>query len=114
MSAKPIRDLLEYLKIIHRGRFAERCADHLETAIREVESSSDDTAKATITISFAIQKVGEKIDMTANVASKLPPEKPFKSDTAWFVDGAISLQHPSQHDMFAGPRGLDERARAER
>lgn len=109
MSVKPIRNLLEYLKIVHLGRFDERCEAHLAKAIEEVENSVDEKAAATITLTIHVQKIGERYDITANVNSKLPPERPFKADTAWVIDGAISLQHPRQFDMFNKPRPVGER-----
>ena len=106
---KLINDLLTYFKISHRGRFQERLNEQFQNALHVVQDSNDDTAKAVMTITFSIQRVGDKIDLCANVTTKLYADKPFKSDTAWLDSGNISLQHPNQNELFQGPRDISTR-----
>ena len=47
----------------------------------------------------------------AGVKSKLPEDKAFSETPFWTLDGGLSVQHPSQTDMFAGPRDAAERPR---
>jgi len=104
MLVKPIRSLFDALNLMHRGRFAERCDDHLQKAIAEIEASQDDKAKASITLTITIQRLGDRIDVKPDVKSKLPEEKGFQSVPFWTVEGGLSVQHPNQTDMFGGPR----------
>lgn len=110
---KPIRSLFEALSLMHRGEFAERVDEHLAKAIAEVERSQDDKASATITLKVAIQRVGDRIEIKPAIDSALPKEKGFQSIPFWIVDGALSVQHPSQTDMFARPRDVDSDRRFE-
>jgi len=111
MSIKPIRRLFDALALMHRGDFADRCDDHLQKAIAELTASTDEKCQATITITVTVQRLGDRLDVKPAVKSKLPDEKGFHGVTFWTVDGGLSVQHPSQADMFGGPRDTrsDER-----
>ena len=46
------------------------------------------------------------------VSAKLPEPEAMTATPFWPMDGALSVQHPSQADMFAGPRTLADRETA--
>ncbi|VTZ24052.1 hypothetical protein MPC1_16100002 [Methylocella tundrae] len=45
-----------------------------------------------------------RLEIKPSIKSKLPEEKAFSGTPFWTHEGALSVQHPSQIDMFAGPR----------
>ena len=73
--------------ILNRGRFVEKCDEHLAKAMTELEALPNEKGTATITLAVTIK-------------SKLPEEKGFNGTPFWALDGALSVQHPSQTDMF--------------
>lgn len=111
MNIKPIRRFTEMLGILSRGRFEERLDDHLTAAITALEELPDGRGKATITISLTIAIQEGRLDVIPAVKSKLPEDKGFSPTPFWAFDGALSVQHPSQTDMFSGPRDADDRRR---
>lgn len=100
MSNRPIRRFVDMLGLLNRGRFVEKLDDKLAEAMTELENVPGEKGSATITLTITINSEGGRIDIKPNVKSKLPEEKGFNSTPFWAVDGALSVQHPSQTDMF--------------
>lgn len=103
-----IRSVTEMLGLLSRGRFAEKCDEHLQHAIQSLESLPDGRGKATLTITLDIAFQEGRLDVTPAVKSKLPEDKGFTGTPFWALEGALSVQHPSQFDMF-GPRAASDR-----
>lgn len=104
--ARTIRSFTETLGLLSRGTFAEKCDTHLAEALETLEALPSEKGTATITIQVTLNYESGRIDIKPSVKSKLPEEKAFGGTPFWTVDGALSVQHPSQHDMFAGPRDI--------
>lgn len=100
MSNRPIRRFVDMLGLLNRGRFVEKLDDKLAEAMAELENVPGEKGSATITLTITINSEGGRIDIKPTVKSKLPEEKGFNSTPFWAVDGALSVQHPSQTDMF--------------
>lgn len=111
MSTKPIRRLTDLVEVLNRGRFAEKCDEHLTHAMEALEGLPDQRGTATITVTLTVAFQEGRIDVKPTVKSKLPEEKGFGATPFWSLNGGFSVQHPSQDDMFAGPRDADSRAR---
>ncbi|RVU15208.1 hypothetical protein [Methylobacterium oryzihabitans] len=109
MSIKPVRSVLDLMPILSRGRFVERVDQHLTAAVEHLESLPDQKGKATVTITLTVAYQEGRTEVVPDVKSKLPPEKSFTGTPFWIVDGGFSVQHPSQDDMFAGPRAVRDR-----
>lgn len=113
MSARPIRSVTETLGMINRGRFAERLDEELGKCISALENLPEEKGSAEITIILKLNYQSGRLDIRPDVKGRLPKEKAFSDTPFWIVDGALSVQHPSQIDMFAGPRDAAERRERE-
>ncbi len=103
MSTRVIRNVLETMGLLSRGKFSEKCDEHFRKAVEELELLPGEKGTATITITLTLNFESGRLDLKPAVKSKLPEEKGFTGTPFWCVDGGLSVQHPSQHDMF-GPR----------
>ncbi len=103
MSTRVIRSFIESLGLLSKGKFSEKCDEHFRKALEELEALPAGKGTATITLTLALTYEDGRLDLKPTVKSKLPEEKGFTGTPFWCVDGGLSTQHPSQHDMF-GPR----------
>lgn len=110
MTVRPIRRFVDMLGLLNRGRFVEKLDDHLSDALSTLEALPNEKGTATITVAITISFEGGRLDIKPTVKSKLPEEKAFSGTPFWAVDGALSVQHPSQTDMFVREAG-DSRER---
>ena len=112
MSAtRIIRSLFQALGLANRTRFEEKCNSEMQRVIEALQEHPEEKAKGTVTITVTFTKLADRIDMKPDVKAKLPEEKGFPSTTFWPVEGGLSVQHPSQTDMFGGPSAVGERSR---
>lgn len=111
MSTKPIRSFTELVGVLSRGRFSEKCNEHLTHALETLEALPNQQGKATLTVTLTIAFQEGRVEVIPSVKSKLPEEKGFAGTPFWSMDGGFSVQHPSQTDMFAGPRSAADLAR---
>lgn len=111
MSTRPIRTFTDLLPVLNRGRFVEKCNEHLTHALEHLEALPDEKGVATITLTLTVAYQEGRIEVKPAIKSKLPEEKGFAGTPFWGVDGGFSVQHPSQADMFSGPRAASESAR---
>lgn len=109
MSTKPIRHVTDLFELLNRGRFLEKADEHLAKAIEALEELPEQKGVAKINIELSLSYVEGRLDVKPSVKSKLPEEKGFSGTPFWTIDGALSVQHPSQADMFPGPREVPPR-----
>jgi hypothetical protein len=102
-----IRRIEGLLPLLSRGKFVEKCDDHLSKVLETLEALPEGKGKATITITLDVSYAEGCAAIKPTIKSKLPDEKGFSDTTFWTVDGALSTQHPNQFDMF--PREVRER-----
>lgn len=107
MSTKPIRSFTDLVGVLNRGRFSEKCDEHLSKAMETLDGLPDAKGTATITVTLTVAYQEGRVDVKPSVKSKLPEEKSFGATPFWSMEGGFSVQHPSQSDMFAGPRSAD-------
>lgn len=107
--SRVLRSFIDIFGLLNRGRFQEKVDDHLEKAFEELAAQPDEKGEATVTLTFKLTRIGDRVDIKPAVKSKLPEEKGFSSTPLFAVDGGLSTQHPSQRDMF--PRDAEERRR---
>lgn len=100
MSARPIRRFVDMLGMLNRGRFVEKCDEHLAAALETLEALPSEKGAATITLTVTIGFDSGRVEIRPQVKSKLPEEKAFSGTPFWTADGGLSVQHPSQTDMF--------------
>lgn len=111
MSGRPIRSMTEIIGLLSRGRFSERLDEELEKCISALGNLPDEKGSAEIAITLKLNFQSGRLDIRPDVKGKLPKEKAFADTPFWTLDGALSVQHPSQIDMFSGLRDAGERAR---
>lgn len=102
MSQPTIRRFTDMLGLLDRGRFAQARDEALAEALTTLEELPSEQGKATITVQVAIAYQNGRLDLTPSVKSKLPEGKGFGATPFWAYEGALSIQHPSQLDMFGG------------
>lgn len=105
-----IRSFADTLGLLNRGRFVEKCDEHLAEALQTLEALPGEKGTATITVALTINYESGRLDIKPAIKSKLPEEKAFAGTPFWSHEGGLSVQHPSQIDMF-GPRAAEERLR---
>ncbi len=110
--SRVIRDFRTVLDIVARGRLTEKADSQLVSLLEAMEASLDETAKGQLQVTLSFQRIGEKIDISGAVKMTPPPEKKLPPSTLFVVEGGLSVQHPSQTDMFSGPRDAADRAKA--
>lgn len=99
-----IRDFRTIVELCARGRLTERLDDKVRALADALHSHPDDTATGSIALTLTFSRAQERVTIKPKVLVKLPEEKGVGETTLFDVEGGFSLQHPSQMDMFAGPR----------
>lgn len=112
MSERVIRGFLQAVGLLSRGKLEKRLNEELARVIETLEQHPEEKAQASLTLEVEFTKLADRIDLKPVVKVKLPKEKGFPATTFWPVGNALSVEHPSQTDMFAGPRPAGERASA--
>ena len=54
MSTRPIRTFTDLLPVLNRGRFVEKCNEHLTHALEHLEALPDEKGVATITLTLTV------------------------------------------------------------
>lgn len=103
MAERVIRDIQTILPLLARGRALEKINEKLGDALEALDTS-ETKAKATLTLTLDLTREDERVGLRAAIKLKLPEEKGLPETILFAADGGLSLQHPSQLDMFAGPR----------
>ena len=102
MSMRKIRDATEIIARLEGGDLAADLSKEIETAIVALTEHAGDrnVARGSLTLTLSFEIAHGKAEITADIKSKLP--KRLRRTSFFFAtdDGALSLEHPSQHDMF--------------
>ncbi|WP_428413070.1 hypothetical protein [Pararhizobium sp.] len=107
MSNKTLRSFAQMLGLLSRGEFAVKLDEAMSEAIDALEIMPDDVGKAEINVKVVLRYELGRIDIDPKFTVKLPETNRFMKTPFWAHDGALSLEHPNQIDMFAGPRKVD-------
>lgn len=99
--SRVIRSFSQMLGLLSRGDFARKLDEDLTGLIQTLEDVPGDSAKATMTVTVEfIYELG-RIDIKPTFKVKLPDTNKFMKTPFWAIEGALSVEHPSQADMFA-------------
>lgn len=112
MTARPIRKFTEMLGLLSRGRFEERLNEELAAAIEALQQQPNERGTATISLAVTLKYQNGRLDITPNVKAKLPEGQGFADTPFWTHEGALSVQHPSQIDMWQPREATAERETA--
>jgi len=100
-----LRSFRQMVGLLSRGDFSRHCDKLLTEAIEALEASPADKCKAEITVKVTFEYELGRIDVKAEAKSKLPDTVKFMKTPFWSIDGALSVEHPNQIDMFP-PRSV--------
>lgn len=98
--SRVVRSFREMLGLLSRGDFSRKLDEELTTAIEALETMPADSGKAKITVEIEFKYELGRIDISPVVKTKLPETARFMKTPFWAVEGSLSVQHPSQIDMF--------------
>lgn len=102
--SRVLRTFREMIGLLSRGDFSRHCDKLLNEAIEALEASPSDKCKAEIVVKVTFDYELGRIDIKADAKSKLPDTVKFMKTPFWTVDGQLSVEHPSQADMFPPTR----------
>lgn len=104
--SRVIRSYTETVGLLSRGDFARRLDEELTKLLETFENMTADTGKGSIAVKIEFKYELGRIDINPTFKVTPPEHDRFMKTPFWIVDGALSVQHPSQIDMF-GPRTID-------
>ncbi|GHE50824.1 hypothetical protein GCM10019059_07400 [Camelimonas fluminis] len=105
---KRIRDAQTIIGMLEGGETAAALGEELIATLAALKEHAGDRpkakAKGKVTLTLNIEVEGVSATIGAEIASKRP--KPVRGNSFFFVlqDGSLSDEHPTQGDMFSGPR----------
>lgn len=102
--SRVIRSYREMLGLLSRGDFSRRLDEELTSVIDALESLPGDSGKAKITVDVEFIFELGRIDIKPTFKTKLPETAKFMKTPFWAIEGALSVEHPSQIDMFTAAR----------
>lgn len=104
--SRMLRTFREMIGLVSRGDFSRHLDEQMQEALIALEECPADKCKAEITVKVVLEYELGRIDIKPEVKVKLPDTAKFIRTPFWVVDGQLSVEHPSQVDMFAAPRGV--------
>jgi hypothetical protein len=112
---KKIRDMQSIIGLIEDGEFNTELSSEARDVLSKLTNMSQEQRGKSITGSVTVKLKFTVKDDLVEIASTFDtnvPKRPRKSSHFWIVeDGALSTEHPRQHDMFA-PREVTSAERA--
>ena len=110
--SRTIRNFTEMLGLLSRGRFQDKLNEELSHAIEVLEALSSEKGSATISVNITLNYQGGRMDVKPTVKCKLPEGAAFQDTPFWTHEGGLSVQHPSQMDMYTREVDPSESERA--
>jgi len=114
---KQLRDASVILGTLENGEMIAALGAAITDSLKKLNEhagnrpKSKAKGKVTLTIEMEVEQGG--VNITGDIVAKLP-KMPRGSTYFWVLpDGALSLEHPQQIDMFSGPRATRAPAEAE-
>lgn len=105
--SRVIRSYTETVGLLSRGDFARRLDEEMQKLLDAFETMTAESGKGTVDVKLEFKYELGRIDVAASFKTRLPETDRFMKTPFWIVEGALSVEHPSQADMFAGPRTID-------
>lgn len=99
--SRMLRTFREMIGLVSRGDFSRHLDEKMEEALLALEECPADKCKAEITVKVVLEYELGRIDIKPEVKVKLPDTAKFVKTPFWVIDGQLSVEHPSQIDMFA-------------
>lgn len=102
--SRVLRSFREMLGLLSRGDFSRKLDEEMNNCLEALEAMPADKGKAEMTIKVIFNYELGRIDVDPKVTVKLPETAKFMKTPFWSLDGALSVEHPNQIDMFKAPR----------
>ena len=102
--SRTLRSFREMLGLLSRGDLSRRLDEELTNAVEALQAMPADKGKAVITLTVTLNYELGRVDIDPAVKVKLPETARFMKTPFWTIDGALSLEHPNQIDMFPARR----------
>lgn len=101
---KKIRDMTQIIGLLENGEFNPAVSKEAQNTLNDLyemaETSPGRTFKGSTTITLDFEVKDGTVIVRSDFKSKTP-KRPRKVSMFWIVDdGALSTEHPKQHDMF--------------
>ncbi|MCC4299343.1 hypothetical protein [Aurantimonas coralicida] len=109
---KLIRDPQALIGLLEEGELAETMKRELADTLTALNEAAGPKGKANghVTLKLNLKVEAGMVTIQSDLTSKRPKEE-RRSTVFWVTeDGALSTQHPRQHDMFEGPRAVPSRS----
>lgn len=106
-----IHKYTETVALLSRGEFALSLDRKIREIIEAFEAMNADSGKAQLDVKLEFKFELGRIDIAGSSKIKLPETERFMKTPFWISEGALSVEHPSQADMF-GPRTIEGDARS--
>jgi hypothetical protein len=102
---RKIRDASTIIGLLENGQFNPALSNEIGETLQKLSEMSDEnpvaTFKGTTTVKLNFSVKDGMVTIGVDMDSKTP-KRPRKNSVFWVVeDGALSTEHPRQHDMFA-------------
>ena len=110
---KKITQATDIIALIEQGDLNADFTAEIRKVLQTLQEMAPPKGKAikgevSLKIKFAVE--GVKVEIESEIASKVP-KRPRGRDFLFITDdAALSVEHPSQHDMFGGPRAVHPKA----
>lgn len=109
---KRIRDVQEIIGLLENGDLRAELSEEVAETLGKLGDMSNDQAgrtfKGSTTLKIDFEVKDGMVTIRTDFNSKVP-KRPRKSSMFWLVEGgALSTEHPRQHDLFSGkPREVE-------
>ena len=98
--SRVMRNFREMLGLLSRGDFTRKCDEEMEKIVQALEEMPSDKGKATLTLTIDFNYELGRVDIDPKIKIKLPETAKFMKTPFWTHDGALTLEHPNQINMF--------------
>ena len=102
---KKIRDFSQIVGLLENGQLNPALSGEVGDTLAKLTEMSDENPHATFKGSTTLKLAFAVKDGMVTIGvdfSSTTPKRPRKNSVFWVVeDGALSTEHPRQHDMFA-------------
>lgn len=110
---KLIRDADTLIAVLEQGDLKSDLNDEIAKVVGKLHALSEEDPKkkwgGSLTLKMKFKAENGMVTISNDIASVLP-KAPRRMDVFWTTEeGALSTEHPAQHDMFGGPRVIEGR-----
>ena len=98
--SRVMRNFREMLGLLSRGDFTRKCDEEMEKIVQALEEMPGDKGKATLTLTIDFNYELGRVDIDPKIKIKLPETAKFMKTPFWTHEGALTLEHPNQINMF--------------